>query len=192
VLLHEPRVLVLDEPASDLDPRARIEMRDLLIELSALGKTIFLSSHILSELDDICTSVGIIEKGRLLVAGPIAEIGAGIRRSAPAAGAAVPGGEPGIRDAAEPASPEAVRHVVKIRVLGEAADHLPALRAHENIVSASAGAGGWLTVEHGRDETFVAELVRDLVRAGAGVVVVEPERAELERIFMQVTKGAGS
>src|SRR5262249_47051209 len=99
---------------------------------------------------------------------------------------------PGVRDAAETASPEPARHVVKIRVLGEAADHLPDLRALEGVISASGGAGGWLTVEHGRDETFIAELVRDLVRAGAGVVVVEPERAELEHIFMQVTKGAGS
>jgi ABC-2 type transport system ATP-binding protein len=74
VLLHDPNVLVLDEPASDLDPRARIEMRDLLLELCALGKTIFLSSHILTELADVCTSVAILERGQLVVAGPIAEI----------------------------------------------------------------------------------------------------------------------
>ena len=74
ILLHDPKVLVLDEPASDLDPRARIEVRDLLLELKDLGKTIFLSSHILTELSDICTSVGILERGSLVVAGPIAEI----------------------------------------------------------------------------------------------------------------------
>ena len=74
VLLHDPKILILDEPASDLDPRARIEMRDLLLELKGLGKTIFLSSHILSELADVCTSVAILEKGRLVVSGPINEI----------------------------------------------------------------------------------------------------------------------
>src|SRR5690606_25497567 len=71
VLLHDPEVLILDEPASDLDPRARIELRDLLLELKELGKTIFLSSHILTELSDVCSSVAIIEQGRLLVSGPI-------------------------------------------------------------------------------------------------------------------------
>src|SRR5262249_11213337 len=76
ILLHDPKVLILDEPASDLDPRARIEIRNLLLELRALGKTIFLSSHILSELSDVCTSIGILEKGRLVVAGPIGEIAA--------------------------------------------------------------------------------------------------------------------
>ena len=71
ILLHDPKVLILDEPASDLDPRARIEIRDLLLELRGLGKTIFLSSHILTELSDVCTSIGILERGRLVVAGPI-------------------------------------------------------------------------------------------------------------------------
>ncbi|MBK7581511.1 MAG: ATP-binding cassette domain-containing protein [Myxococcales bacterium] len=74
ILLHDPKILILDEPASDLDPRARIEIRDLLLELRELGKTIFLSSHILTELSDVCTSVGILERGRLVIAGPIGEI----------------------------------------------------------------------------------------------------------------------
>jgi ABC-2 type transport system ATP-binding protein len=70
-MVHNPKVLLLDEPASGLDPRARIEIRDLLKELRNLGKTIIVSSHILPELADFCTSVGIIEKGKLLVYGPI-------------------------------------------------------------------------------------------------------------------------
>lgn len=70
-MVHNPKVLLLDEPASGLDPRARIEIRDLLKELRNLGKTIIVSSHILPELADFCTSVGIIEKGKLLVSGPI-------------------------------------------------------------------------------------------------------------------------
>ncbi|MGP1347939.1 MAG: ABC transporter ATP-binding protein [Phycisphaerales bacterium] len=73
VLVHDPKVLLLDEPASGLDPRARIEMRSLLKELAAMGKTIVLSSHILSELHEMCSSIGIIERGELLYAGTIAE-----------------------------------------------------------------------------------------------------------------------
>ncbi|MCR4413177.1 MAG: ABC transporter ATP-binding protein, partial [Thermoguttaceae bacterium] len=67
VLLHDPQVLLLDEPASGLDPRARIEIRLLLKELRGLGKTIMVSSHILPELADICNKVGIIERGKLLI-----------------------------------------------------------------------------------------------------------------------------
>src|SRR3569832_2784557 len=91
-LLHDPKVLILDEPASDLDPRARIELRDLLIELRGLGKTIFLSSHILTELSDVCSSIGILERGRLVVAGPIDEIAARLEsvRAAQAVGHAPP------------------------------------------------------------------------------------------------------
>src|SRR5512145_833071 len=71
VLLHEPQVLLLDEPASGLDPRARIEMRGLLKELRTMGKTILVSSHILPELADICNKIGIIERGRLLFDGDV-------------------------------------------------------------------------------------------------------------------------
>src|SRR5579859_2661478 len=71
VLLHEPQVLLLDEPASGLDPRARIEIRGLLKELRNMGKTILVSSHILPELADICNKIGIIEKGQLLFDGDV-------------------------------------------------------------------------------------------------------------------------
>src|ERR1041384_3797760 len=74
VLLHEPEVLLLDEPASGLDPRARIEMRALLKELRRMGKTILVSSHILPELADICNKIGIIERGELLVNADVAEV----------------------------------------------------------------------------------------------------------------------
>ncbi len=73
-LTHDPQVLILDEPASGLDPRARIEMRELLRELKNMGKTIFFSSHILSEVADICTSIGIVEAGRLIAHGDMAEM----------------------------------------------------------------------------------------------------------------------
>jgi len=74
VLLHDPKVLLLDEPASGLDPRARIEIRELLKELRRMGKTIIISSHILHELAELCTTVGIIEQGQLLYHGAIADI----------------------------------------------------------------------------------------------------------------------
>src|SRR5215217_5274099 len=74
VLLHEPQVLLLDEPASGLDPRARIEMRALLKELRLMGKTILVSSHILPELADICNKIGIIEQGVLLVNGAVVDV----------------------------------------------------------------------------------------------------------------------
>src|SRR5437660_3798238 len=74
VLVHDPKLLLLDEPAGNLDPRARIEMRELLKELRRMGKTILISSHILPELQDLCNTVGIIERGELIYAGPWADI----------------------------------------------------------------------------------------------------------------------
>ncbi|MCK5090123.1 MAG: ABC transporter ATP-binding protein, partial [Hyphomicrobiaceae bacterium] len=74
VLIHDPKVLILDEPASGLDPRARIEIRELLRELKRMGKTIMISSHILSELEEICDHVGIIEHGKLVFSGTLKEI----------------------------------------------------------------------------------------------------------------------
>src|ERR1043165_7243878 len=74
VLIHDPQLLLLDEPASGLDPRARIEMMEILRELQRLGKTIIISSHILSELESICNRVAIIEKGKLIYAGPVSGV----------------------------------------------------------------------------------------------------------------------
>lgn len=74
VLVHDPEVLILDEPASGLDPRARVELRDLLVRLQGMGKTIVISSHILAELEQVCTDVAIMEAGRLLAAGPPRDI----------------------------------------------------------------------------------------------------------------------
>jgi len=74
VLLHDPQVLLMDEPASGLDPRARIEIRELLKELKRMGKTILISSHILHELSELCNTIGIIERGKLLFSGSVAEI----------------------------------------------------------------------------------------------------------------------
>jgi len=80
-LVHDPPVLILDEPASGLDPRARVEVKALLKELRRMGKTILISSHILTELADCCTSIGIIERGELLMHGPIENVYRRIRRN---------------------------------------------------------------------------------------------------------------
>ena len=80
-LVHDPPVLILDEPSSGLDPRARVEVKALLKELRRMGKTILISSHILTELADCCTSIGIIERGKLLMQGPIDEVYRRIQRN---------------------------------------------------------------------------------------------------------------
>ncbi|MFZ5889744.1 MAG: ABC transporter ATP-binding protein [Myxococcota bacterium] len=192
ILLHDPKVLVLDEPASDLDPRARIEVRDLLLELRELGKTIFLSSHILTELSDICTSVGILERGALVAAGPINEIAARLAAqrgeaapppaAAPTDGAlyATPGGAP---------VPEQARRRLRLRVLGDSRAVVPLLAGGSGVIAVEPAPGGQLTVVYTGTEQFVADVVRHLVSQGVGVVGVEPERNELERIFLEVTRG---
>jgi ABC-2 type transport system ATP-binding protein len=197
ILLHDPKVLVLDEPASDLDPRARIEVRDLLLELSELGKTIFLSSHILTELSDVCTSVGILERGRLVVSGPIAEIAERLARQregdAPPAEKA-PGAEPeafsaSLRTPGGVVVPAQARRRLKLRVLGPAEAVVPLLLGGGGVLDVQAAPGGQLTVLYTGDERFVADVVRYLVQHGVGLIGVEPERNELERIFLEVTRG---
>jgi ABC-2 type transport system ATP-binding protein len=197
ILLHDPKVLILDEPASDLDPRARIELRDLLLELRDLGKTIFLSSHILTELSDVCTSVGILERGQLVVAGPIAAIGEELaRRAHGEAAAAGAGQQPHPATATEPlltpggaAIPAASHRRLKLRVLGDSRLVVPLLAGGVGVHQVDPAPGGLLTVDYTGDERFVADVVRHLVGQGVGVVGVEPERNELERIFLEVTRG---
>jgi len=204
ILLHDPKVLILDEPASDLDPRARIEIRDLLLELRQLGKTIFLSSHILTELSDVCTSVGILERGKLVVAGPISEIGA---RLAQLRAQPQPGGMPPQMGPPAYAPPYAPPHApplgpmpaqpmpvaerpgrLKMRVLGPPERAVQLLMGGPGILEVELH-GGLVMVTYLGGDAKVAECVLQLVRNGVGVVGVEPERNELERIFLEVTGG---
>ncbi|HYQ42625.1 MAG TPA: ABC transporter ATP-binding protein [Polyangiaceae bacterium] len=215
ILLHDPKVLVLDEPASDLDPRARIEVRDLLLELRDLGKTIFLSSHILTELSDVCTSIGILERGSLVVAGPIGEIAERLAaRNAPVgedgkrlilppqapfrpAAASDPSARlapsgtspPTVETAGGVAVPPSARRRLRLRVIGDSRAVVPLIEGGGGVLGVEPGPGGQLTVHYVGDERFVAEVVRHLVSRGVGIVGVEPERNELERIFLEVTKG---
>jgi ABC-2 type transport system ATP-binding protein len=200
ILLHDPKVLILDEPASDLDPRARIEIRDLLLDLQSLGKTILLSSHILSELSDVCTSIGIIEQGRMVVAGPIQEIAARLaaRNAALAVGHAPPhveatwqargGASSSVGDAAAPpiVLPVTPRRRVKLRVLGDPGAAAFALQGGPGIEEVNVvGQAVQVGCDGGDDK--IAEIVAHLVHRGFGVVAVEHERNELERIFLEAT-----
>jgi len=198
-LLHDPEFIIMDEPASGLDPRARIELRDLLLELRDLGKTIFLSSHILTELSDVCTSVGILERGQLVVAGPIAAIGEELARRAQSANGAAPQPavpSPDVGAIAAPnltpggaAIPAAARRRLKLRVLGDSRLVVPLLAGGVGVHQVDPAPGGLLTVDYSGDERFVADVVRHLVGQGVGIIGVEPERNELERIFLEVTRG---
>ncbi|MCC6526802.1 MAG: ABC transporter ATP-binding protein [Polyangiaceae bacterium] len=183
ILLHDPKVLILDEPASDLDPRARIEIRDLLLDLRTLGKTILLSSHILTELSDVCTSVGILEQGHMVVSGPIGQIGERLatQRAAQASGL-VP--EPGAVPVAA-AAPE--RRGLKLRVLGDPSAAAVALQGGPGIVDVAV-VGATVQVGYLGGDEKVAQIVRRLCECDVGVVGVEREQNELERIFLEATR----
>ena len=160
-LLHDPKVLVLDEPANGLDPRARIEMRDLIEELSRLGKTIMLSSHILTELSDMCTSVAILEKGRLVASGDVGVIG-------------------------EQLHPE---RGVRVRLYAPPEDALELLRAAPAVLAAERDPDGAYELTYRGGDEAIADVVSYCVSRGLRVVRVEPDRNDLERIFLEVTKG---
>ena len=160
-LIHDPAVLVLDEPAAGLDPRARIELREMIRQLAADGKTILISSHILTELAEMCDRVGIIEQGRLLATGTVAEIQ---RERAPH-------GE------------------VRVRVIGdsEALRQWLALRSDvTNVVTD----GEQVRFSHDGDRPNQAALLRQLVEAGFQVDEFATHQRSLEDVFMQVTRGA--
>jgi len=160
-LVHDPPVLILDEPASGLDPRARLEMKALLNELRGMGKTILVSSHILSELADFCTSIGIIERGRLLAAGSIQEIQRQLRS----------------------------HRVLKVSVLDESTDRAAAVLRDDPSVRSVDAFDHSLTAEfHGEDDAQARLLVR-LVEAGVTVQSFAEEPLSLEEVFMMITKG---
>jgi ABC-2 type transport system ATP-binding protein len=161
VLLHDPEVLLLDEPASGLDPRARIEMRNLLKRLQGMGKTILVSSHILPELADICNRVGIIEYGRLLACGGVQELLTKVRG----------------------------RPVVRIRVAGppeRAADVVggcPEAAAVEI-------RDGEIRVTLADGVTDPAPLAARLVAAGHALQGLREEEVNLETAFLELTRGS--
>src|SRR5438093_13022236 len=160
VLIHDPRVLLLDEPASGLDPRARIEMMAILQELQRLGKTIIISSHILSELQTLCNRVAIIEKGKLIYSGPVQ----------------------GVRDQMSQG------RVVWVRVSSDPNQAIELLKARPEIAEVVAVDGEikvTLTsfdIEH----SIVADI---LVHGGAKLIELREDEVGLEEVFMRVTRG---
>jgi ABC-2 type transport system ATP-binding protein len=162
VLLHEPQVLLLDEPASGLDPRARIEMRGLLKELRNMGKTILVSSHILPELADICNKIGIIEKGKLLFDGDV---------------------ESAIRQVRQ----HTVLDVQVANGMTRAASDQ--LQGHTDVLKVEIKDGDLIrvTLNDGiTDGSFIAEA---LVKTGFRLKMLREEEIDLEDVFMAITKG---
>lgn len=160
-LVHDPPVLILDEPASGLDPRARIEIKELLKELRRLGKTILISSHILQELADVCTKVAFLERGRLLAAGDLDVILAQIRR----------------------------HHILEIRVVGDGAQTIEEIvGAHPSVLNLRHDEGVWVVDFTGGDEEQ-ARLLGELVARGVAVREFHQRRVNLEEAFIKITKG---
>ncbi len=160
VLIHDPKVLILDEPASGLDPRARIEIRELLCELKRMGKTIMISSHILSELEEMCDHVGIIEHGHLVFSGTMEEI----------------------------RSRMGLHVQFRVQVAGDvrqAADLLSALPQIADVRTAE----GYLDVTFKDEEPGDGLIARTLVRAGIDVISLVPKQLKLDDAFLQLTKG---
>lgn len=179
VLIHEPQVLLLDEPASGLDPRARIEMRSLLIELRNMGKSLMVSSHILSELAEMCTSIGIVERGSLLFAGSIADAYRKVRSAALDSGD-VPGETP--RE----------RIVVVLHSSSAPTETIAAsLRNDERIASVLVDAPATLTIDLRLSKTDGHAFATDLLLScGARIHSLAPAEIKLEDAFLKLTTGA--
>jgi ABC-2 type transport system ATP-binding protein len=160
VLIHDPKVLLLDEPASGLDPRARIEMMAILQELQRMGKTIVISSHILSELQTLCNRVAIIERGRLIYAGPVQ----------------------GVRDH------QAGGRTFRVRVSSDPARAVELLLARPEVARAEAGEDA-LKVVLTSPEADPAIVAEALVQGGARLLELREEELGLEEVFLRVTRG---
>lgn len=159
-LVHDPPVLILDEPSSGLDPRARLEVKALLKELRRMGKTILISSHILTELADCCTSIGIIERGQLLLHGPIESVYRKIQRN---------------------------RHI-EVRFRGEIDRGVSLIRSDPNVRNVHVDTRSCL-VEMAGEDADVERLIRQLSNAEVGLISFADKEPTLEDVFMMVTKG---
>ena len=163
VLLHDPQVLLLDEPASGLDPRARIEIRGLLKELRNMGKTIMVSSHILPELADICNKIGIIERGELLVNADVAEVMRQVRQQA----------------------------ILNIAVADDRDAAARLLEQHASVESIEPK-DGHLVVTLKPEVSDYSDLPTLLVQNGHRLTLFKEDELNLETAFMALTKGITS
>ncbi len=159
-LIHDPGVLILDEPAAGLDPRARVELRELLLVLAEQGKAVLISSHILTELSEICHGAVILEHGRMLRAGAIRDL---------------------LQDRTQ-------HLVVRLRALGEVAElHREVLTIPGVETARLVGDGLEIEIEGG--EEAAAEVLAHLIQAGHRVIEFQPRQGGLEEVFMNVTDG---
>jgi ABC-2 type transport system ATP-binding protein len=162
-MVHDPQLLILDEPASGLDPRARVELRELLKELRALGKTIMISSHILTELAEMCSHIGIIEHGRLLASGDVATIMRSLRP----------------------------HRVYEIHLLSDPAAAIETLQGLAGVMTVEMMPDtepAQLQVDFDGDDHAVGELLGRLIHSGAIVTHFAGQVSDLEDVFMQVTQ----
>lgn len=160
VLLHDPELLLLDEPASGLDPRARIEIRELLKELKKMGKTILISSHILAELAELCTRIGIIEAGRMVVEDSLKEI---YRRLS-------------------------LMRVVHIQITNPSEPLLEKIKSIDGVDSVQQSVDR-ISLHIKEDEISVEELLEKVQELGAKIHMFQPEAMDMETAFMKLTKG---
>lgn len=166
-LAHDPDILILDEPASGLDPRARIEIRELMVELAKMGKTIFFSTHILSDVENICTHVGIIEAGKMIMQGSMDEMK---ERFTPHREIIVTVKD---NDAAE-----------RVKTLMST---FPDVMTVEII--APKGSRSRVRIDYQGNEDGVAEINQKLIAESIAVLGFVEEKKDLEALFMGVTKG---
>ena len=159
-LLHDPPVLVMDEPAAGLDPRARVELRELLRILSGQGKAILISSHILTELSEICDGAVIIEQGQIVTAGTLKEI----------------------------ASPDVEQHTVVIRPLNRQNDLHKAMLLMPNVEAVNQ-LGNEIEAQITGSEETCSQLLANLIQDGYRIVEFKQRGGDLESVFMNVTKG---
>ena len=163
VLLHDPQVLLLDEPLSGLDPRARIEMRELLRRLGKTGKTIVVSSHILPELADVCNKIGIIDRGVMTVNSAVNDIMREMRKQV----------------------------VLNVMVAGDASQAARDLEQHDDVDSLELVDQQLIVtlVEGCEDYSHIPTV---LIESGHGLTLFQEEPIDLEKAFMTLTKGTGA
>ena len=161
-LVHDPALLLLDEPASGLDPRARAELKELIVELGRMGKIVIVSSHILPELADFCNTVGIIERGEMLAFGEVDEIVRGLHPT----------------------------RALKARLLRDAGTAAEVVLRLPGVLGATTEGEGRVRIEFNGDQEAQAEVARALVQGGHGLLTFDEEQANLEDVFLKLTTGA--
>lgn len=160
VLLHDPQVLLLDEPLSGLDPRARIEMRNLLRRLGQTGKTIVVSSHILPELADVCNKIGIIDRGQMNISAAVKDVMQQVRNQT----------------------------ILHVGIVGDSSKAMDVLLANELVSSVVQGDGHLVVTLHELTHDYSC-LASELINAGLGISLFREEEINLESAFMALTLG---